>query len=266
MRSRSWLILSLGFGTLILLIGLLGFGAMRQGANPARRRLSPLMCVFADRRRLAGDPGRSVSERHPDSRLPPGPVSHHGSCLPGAAVDQAVFDSAAARISSSNGCGCGRRGKPARLRAELQGYWESMDPILDLVPAGEGWCSAGRSFGSEVLPRREAVVALAREISEINAANLRKEQQRLQGSQALFQSFLRRTVLLTLALGLLVAVISAVRVAILERRSEQQRGRAEQRGRGTAPALPQVGADPGGRAQSRCRGSYTMPSARCFPP
>ena len=30
MKSRSWLVLSIGFGTLILLIGLLGFGAMRR--------------------------------------------------------------------------------------------------------------------------------------------------------------------------------------------------------------------------------------------
>ncbi len=30
MRSRSWLVLLIGFGTLILLIGLLGFGAMRR--------------------------------------------------------------------------------------------------------------------------------------------------------------------------------------------------------------------------------------------
>jgi signal transduction histidine kinase len=79
----------------------------------------------------------------------------------------------------------------------------------------------------QVLPRRKAVVALALEISEINAANLRKEEQRLQGSQELFQSFLRRTVSLALALGLLVAVISTARVAVLERRSERQRGRAE---------------------------------------
>lgn len=30
MRSRGWVIISAGFGTLILLIGLLGFGAMRR--------------------------------------------------------------------------------------------------------------------------------------------------------------------------------------------------------------------------------------------
>ncbi len=70
-------------------------------------------------------------------------------------------------------------------------------------------------------------MALAREIGEINAANLRKEQQRLRGSQRLFQSFLQRTLALALSLGLLVALISIARVASLERRSEEQRGRAE---------------------------------------
>ncbi|MEO8369322.1 MAG: ATP-binding protein [Candidatus Solibacter sp.] len=113
-----------------------------------------------------------------------------------------------------------------QLRTELQAYWESMAPILNWSPEEKAVLS--RTFlRQQVLPRREAVVTLAREISEINAANLRKEQQRLQGSQELFQSFLRRTVILALALGLLVALISAARVAFLERRSEQQRNRAE---------------------------------------
>ena len=64
-------------------------------------------------------------------------------------------------------------------------------------------------------------------IDGINAASLRKEQQRLKGSQELFQNFLRRTVFLALSLGLLVALISTARVAVLERRNDQQRERAE---------------------------------------
>jgi signal transduction histidine kinase len=68
---------------------------------------------------------------------------------------------------------------------------------------------------------------LARDMGEINAANLGREQQRLKKSQESFQDFLRTTLGIVLVLGALVAVISIARVTFLERRNEQQRGRAE---------------------------------------
>ena len=113
------------------------------------------------------------------------------------------------------------------LQTELQEYWTSMDPILSWSPQEKLVLS--RTFlRREVLPRQKAVVALAREISELNVANLRKQQQKIQQSQRLFESFLRRTVFFTLAIGLFVAVLSIVRVVSLERHRERERRRAEQ--------------------------------------
>ncbi len=225
MRSHSWLALLIGFGTLILLIGLLGFGAMRRAqalhdatvaAHDAYLQTDAVLREIPADLYLGGILIR-------DYLLDPSPLrapAYREQLLARRSSIQQRLDLLARRLKDR---------EPARLqqlRAELKAYWESRDPILNWSP--EEKAALSRVFlRQQVLPRREAVVALAREITEINAANLRMEQQRLRGSQELFQGFLRRTVFLALSLGLLVALISTARVAVLERRSEQQRGRAE---------------------------------------
>jgi signal transduction histidine kinase len=225
MRSRSWLVLSIGFGTLILLIGLLGFGAMRRAQALHDATVSAHDAYLQNDAVLREIPADlylgSILIR--DYLLDPShlrAVAYREQLLARRSSIQQRLDLLAQRL------GEGESARLQQLRAELQAYWESMDPILNWSPTQKAALS-WLFLRQQVLPRREAVVALAKEISEINAANLRKEQQRLQGSQELFQSFLRRTVFLALSFGLLVALISAARVAVLERRSEQQRGRAE---------------------------------------
>ena len=225
MKSRSWLALSFGFGTLILLIGLLGFGAMR------RAQALHNATVAAHDAYLQTD----VALREIPSDLYLGGILIRDYLLdPSHLMAPAYREELLARRSSiqqrldllAQRLGEGEQARLQQLRTELQAYWESMDPILKWSP-GEKAAISRMFLRQQVIPRREAVVSLAREIGAINAANLRKEQQRLKGSQELFQSFLRRTVLLALSLGLLVALISTARVALLERRSERQRGRAE---------------------------------------
>jgi signal transduction histidine kinase len=218
MRSRSWLVLLIGFGTLILLIGLLGFGAMRRAqalhnetvaAHDAYLQTDAVLREIPADLYLSGilirdyllDPSRELAPAYREQLL-------------------------ARRSSIQKRLGEGEPARLKQLRTELQAYWDSMDPILNWSPKEKAALS--RTFlRQQVLPRREAVVALAREIGEINAANLRKEQQRLRGGQQLFESFLQRTLAFALALGVVVALISIARVASLERRSKQQRGRAE---------------------------------------
>jgi signal transduction histidine kinase len=225
MRSRSWLVLSIGFGTLILLIGLLGFGAMRRAqtlfdetfsannaysqADGALREI-PADIYLGDIliRDYLLDPSHLMASYYREQLLA------RRSAI------RARLDFLAQRPG---------QGEPARLellRTELRAYWESMDPILEWSP-GEKAALSRLFLRQYVLPRREAVVGLAREIGEINAANLRKETQRLRDSQEMFRTFLKRTMYLAVSLGLVVALISIARVASLERRSEQQRGRAE---------------------------------------
>jgi signal transduction histidine kinase len=225
MRSRSWLVLLIGFGTLILLIGLLGIGAMR------RAQALHVETVAAHDAYLQND---AVLREIPADLYLGGILIRDYLLDPSHLMAPAYREQLLARRSSiqqrldllTERPGGGDPARLRQLRTELEAYWASMDPILGWSPEEKAWLS--RAFlRQQVLPRREAVVALARQISEINASNLRKEQQRLKGSQQLFQSFLQRTLALALSLGLLVALISIARVVFLERRSEQQRGRAE---------------------------------------
>ncbi len=226
MRSRSWFILSLGFGTLILLIGFLGFDSMRraqtlhdQTVNAHRAYLE----TDAVLREIPADLYRSgILIR--DYLLDPTHITapaYREQLLEGQASIRKRLELLAPPLGEQE------VERLHELQTELQEYWTSMDPILSWSPQEKLVLS--RTFlRREVLPRQKAVVALAREISELNVANLRKQQQKIQESQRLFESFLRRTVFFTLAIGLLVAVLSIVRVVSLERHRERERRRAEQ--------------------------------------
>lgn len=225
MKSRAWLILTAGFGTLILLIGLLGFGAMRREKelhdetaaahaaylqNDAILREIPADLYLSDVliRDYLLDPSHLTAPFYREQLLTRRSSIRHRLDL----LAQRLGGDEAARLQE--------------LRNELRAYWESMDPIMKWSPQQKA--AFGHVFlRQQVLPRRDAVVDLAREISEINTANLEREQHRLDRGQGEFMSFLSRTVASALALGIVVALISTLRAAALESHSEQQRLRAE---------------------------------------
>jgi signal transduction histidine kinase len=225
MRLPGWLVLSIGFGTLVLLIGLLGFGAMRRAQALHEETVTAQEAYLQTDTVLREIPADIylgdilIRDYLLDPSHITAPAYREQLLLQRSSIQQRLTV-LAQRLGRGEAAGLEQMG------TELQAYWESMDPILKWSPQEKAALS--REFlRRQVLPRREAVIALAREISEINAANLRKEQRKVNESQGLFQGFLRRTVLLALSLGLLVALISAARVAFLERRSERQRQRAE---------------------------------------
>ena len=226
MKSRSWFILSIGFGTLILLIGLLGFGAMRRSQALHDQTVTAHEAYLGTDAVLRDIPAdlylSDILIR--DYLLDPSQITapaYREQLLARRSSIRQRLDLLAQRPASTEDAA-----ELAQLRDELHGYWESMDPILKWSPQ-EKFALSQIFLRKQVLPRREAVVTLARGISEINAANLRKEQQRLQESQVLFQRFLRGTVFLALAFGVLVSAVSTARVAVLERHTKRQRERAE---------------------------------------
>ena len=114
-----------------------------------------------------------------------------------------------------------------RLQNEVQGYWDSLDPIFAWTPQEK----AERSWSflrHNVLPRRQAVVDLAREIAKLNRDNLERERERTKDSQQVLQAFLSRMLVFALAFGTLVAFLTTYRVAVLERRHEEQHQQIEQ--------------------------------------
>ena len=96
-----------------------------------------------------------------------------------------------------------------RLQAEVEAYWDSLDPIFDWTAkekAERSWIFLAR----KVLPRREAVVSLAREMAKMNAENLDRERQRLQTSQDVLHQFLLQMMAVALVIGTSVALLTIV--------------------------------------------------------
>jgi len=113
------------------------------------------------------------------------------------------------------------------LGAQLEEYWQAFEPIFD-------WTATEKIFRSasflrrEVVPRREAVLAIAQEIEELNNANLAAQRAEVTRRQAAFRDDLRRLLWQTVLLGVAVALISVFRLRLLERRSDEQRTIAEE--------------------------------------
>ena len=87
--------------------------------------------------------------------------------------------------------------------------------------------NSARFLRREVLPRREAVLALAEEIEQLNNANLGAQRAEVMNRQAQFRDALHSLLWQSLLLGLVVALTAVARLRAVERRSDIQRTRAE---------------------------------------
>jgi len=112
------------------------------------------------------------------------------------------------------------------LQAKLEDYWETFEPLFDWTPA-EKILQSARFLRREVVPRRDAVLAIAQEIEEINNTNLAAQRAEISRQYAAFRDDLRRVVWRSLLLGLVVALTAVIRLRILEGRSAEQRLIAE---------------------------------------
>jgi signal transduction histidine kinase len=87
---------------------------------------------------------------------------------------------------------------------------------------------SARFLRREVLPRREAVLAITRDIEQLNNANLATQRSEVNRRLAAFRDDLHRRLWRALALGFIVALVAVLRLRALERRSDRQRVHAEE--------------------------------------
>jgi signal transduction histidine kinase len=220
MRSRSSVALAIGFGILIVLIAVLGFGTIRRAKAIYRemeRTQESYLRTEGFRRDIAADMYLAdILVR--DYLLDPSPQnvrSHRDQLLSIRASLQERMDNLSAQV------GVGYTPGLKQLQEEVQGYWDSLDPIFEWTPKDKAELSWG-FLRHKVLPRREAVVKLAREIARINRENLQSEQQRIRESQQTLHAFLVRMMAFSLGLGSIVALVTTYRVSVLERQHETQ--------------------------------------------
>jgi signal transduction histidine kinase len=113
------------------------------------------------------------------------------------------------------------------LQAKLDDYWEVFEPLFDWT-AVEKSTQSFRFLRREVLPRREAALAIAQDIEQFNNANLAAQRAEVTRRFADFQRGLRALLWQSLALGVLVALTAVIRLRIVERRTVEQKLHAEE--------------------------------------
>jgi len=225
MNSRSSFVLAIGFGILVVLIAALGFGAIRRAdtiyaevenaqesylQNEAFRRGIVTDLYLADIlvRDYLLDPSSDVQ-------------SHRQELLNTRDSLQQRLDHLSEVVGETDSP------RLARLQEEVEGYWDSLDPIFEWTPL-EKSVQGSVFLRRKVLPRRQAVVDLAREMARINDQNLSRARQRLQASQQVLHQFLMRMMVFTVGLGIIVAVLTTYRVAVLERKHDEQTKQIEE--------------------------------------
>jgi signal transduction histidine kinase len=227
MNWRSALfVLVIGFGILVVLIAVLGFGAVRRADSiytEMKAAQDSYVATESFRRGIANDIYLADILLR-DYLLDPSPESapnHRQELLIVRNSLQERLDELSARMPESNSPGL------HQLREEVEAYWDSLDPIFEWTPeekARRSWVFLAR----RVLPRRKAVVNLASELAKINTDNLERERQRLHASQEVLHGFLLQIMGIALGIGILVALLTIYRVLRLEQRHEAQHKQIEE--------------------------------------
>jgi signal transduction histidine kinase len=112
------------------------------------------------------------------------------------------------------------------LKSKIDDYWEVFDPLFDWTAAEKGARSLG-FLRREVLPRRDEVLRIAREIEGLNDASMQDQRAQVALRERELRGNLNRILWGSLGLGALVALVAVSRIRVLELRSQEQHARTE---------------------------------------
>ena len=226
MKVRTWPVLVVGFGTLLLLTVLSGLDSWRRAAQI----YSTIVALHQNHARaeqalgdiesgiyLSGiyvrdfllDLSRETSDSH-RQELREIRTSMEAALRVLAGTRQDIHS-----------------GLVDQLKGEVAGYWDSLEPIFTWTPVQKIALSTSFLRG-RVLRRREAVLNIAAESKVINAADLAVRQRKLDAAMAEFRRSGQRTLSVALALGLIASLVSIIRVSRLESRADEQHRKTEQ--------------------------------------
>jgi signal transduction histidine kinase len=224
-RYGTWPVLVLGFGLLIALIAFLSISALRDAAG-IHLEISSIHQAHQKSARILSDVRATM---HQSAML----IRDQLLASKGVASEAALGELEEMRAALEEDLAdLEALSEPeweaelAAFRRELGEYWSRTDRIL-------AWTHAERRslrasfYSREVAPRRVAVFGRTERIDQLAEETLRRALRRMEESRAEHVRSLRRTLLLALSLAFLVAGFSVVRTIQLERRSEQERERAE---------------------------------------
>lgn len=114
-----------------------------------------------------------------------------------------------------------------RLQSNLDDYWETYDPLFDWTPAQKLYLSAP-FLRQNVLPRRDAVLALTRDIEALNNASLAQQRAVVASQEQELRRIFARMLWITMGLGIAIAIGAGLRFHHVESRFEDQYRRISQ--------------------------------------
>ncbi|MBL8227104.1 MAG: hypothetical protein JNL98_01450 [Bryobacterales bacterium] len=225
MRSRITAALLIGFGCLLLLIGVLGFGTMRRTDEMHQQMIAAQLAYEEVDEAIRDLPAdlhfAGILVR--DYVLDPSPAAapEYKAQL---ATEQQFIERHLRRLGRLQ---TAQPDKVQRLQQETQEYADSLDPMLNWSPEEK----LARSYWfirQHLIPKRQSIVTLANELRTLNAHNLAVEREARERSQQSLRLFILRLLWTCLGLGAVVAALAAWRVIRLERKIIQERERAEE--------------------------------------
>src|SRR5687767_2252032 len=202
MRLKTWLVAALGLGSLVALIAISMITSSRR-AEAIYAQLDQLnhhhRLVEANLRRLRSDVNLSgifvrdylldvARERAPEYREQIAQFRR---------TNMATLAELKAVIK--------RDDQIESLESKLDDYWATFEPLFDWTPTEKILRSAS-FLRREVVPRREAALTIAREIEELNNANLSAQREEVARRHAAFREDLHRLLWQTVLLGLGVEI------------------------------------------------------------
>lgn len=217
MRLKTWLVAALGLGSLVVLLALSMFASSRK-AQDIYAQLDQLnehyQQVDVNLRRLRSDVNLSgifVRDYLLDVAREHAP-EYREQIAEFRRTNMATLAELKRLID--------RDDQIQSLQAKLDDYWATFDPLFDWTTA-EKIVRSASFLRREVVPRREAVLAIAQEIEELNNANMATQRAKVAERYAALRDDLHWLLRQTVLLGLSVAVIVVLRLRVLESRSEQ---------------------------------------------
>ena len=218
--SKSRLVLLVGFGSLLAIIALSGFDALRV-LNQFRKEGDQIRRQFLFRNRVLNNIRAEVyisGTYVRDYLLEPDPARASGF---GASLES-VRRQMEIELSSYAG-----QLEPAEsahydaLRTQLAQYWGVLEPILKW-DAQKRQAHGYAFLRDEVFPRRTAMLEIASRIADLNEQQLNTGDERVSTLLEKFQDRMAVTLVAALALGLGMAVLSARKILQLEAHAQMR--------------------------------------------
>ena len=226
MKHRSWPLLALAFGLLILLLALSGTAMYRHVASISGE-VARTQTSFKESERGLSELRSQIyllAVLVRDYLLDPSPVAAAERRRQLLGVHSSIEKELDALQKST---GQDQAAAMLRLRQGVEEYWRSIDTIFPWTPAQKA--TRGSAFlRDSVAPYRATVLSIANQIGALNASYLQRQQDLIRNAIAELQRYLARVLAAAIALGMVIAGLSMARMTVLENRAERHRSQVEQ--------------------------------------